>query len=173
MFSKKNPYQMIYIRPMIHDDLHAVQEIQAHCYSSQYLESRQTFECKLTFFPDGCFVAFSDSSYAGYIISHPWKKNIAVPLNTCIESLPECDIFHLHDCAVVPEKRGERIGSLLTEKVVTIAASNGFESVQLISVQKSVRFWSSFGFKPTGSQSIKDSALAKYGTNALLMSLDL
>lgn len=154
---------------MAEKDIPDVYRIQKKCYPPSFIENLQVFNEKRAVYPCGCFVAIANGICVGYIFSHPWTKGNPVPLNR-IYTLPlHCDCLHIHDCSIDPAAREIGIGKQLVDKVFEVARQNQINSIQLISVQKSIFFWERFGF----SVSKKCDDLYAYGMDAVMMFVKL
>ena len=166
---------IVSIHPMMVSDLSDVCKIQQRCYHSSYWEDVEIFAEKIDLFPCGCFVAFVGDLCGGYIFSHPWIKDKAVPLNSLIYPLPSvrCS-YYLHDCSVDPMARGKGIGEKLVKEVMKTACHIGANNMQLVSVQQSQNYWGRFGFVTLKDLSLKSNdCLENYSTDAVMMSLTL
>lgn len=154
----------IQIRYMQEQDLANVAQIQSRAHVEYLHESSDVFRHKLSLFKEGCFVAQCDSSICGYLFSHPWVLECAVPLNT-IYSLPDfCNTFYIHDCSVDPALQKNGIGlQLFTESKKTALIYN-YRSLQLTCINGMQKYWMNLGF--TAVQSV---LTTHYGSNSCLM----
>jgi ribosomal protein S18 acetylase RimI-like enzyme len=149
---------------MIEQDLPDVVQIQSRAHAKNLHESTDVFKHKLSIFKEGCFVAQCNFCICGYLFSHPWITECAVPLNS-VYSLPDfCNTFYIHDCCVDPAFQKKGIGLQLFTESKKIACTYNYRSLQLISINGMQKYWMKMGFTTV------DSALtAHYGSNACLM----
>jgi ribosomal protein S18 acetylase RimI-like enzyme len=145
-------------------DLPAVAQIQSRAHVEYLHESSDVFKHKLSIFKEGCFVAQYDFSICGYLFSHPWVTECAVPLNG-IYSLPDCcNTFYIHDCSVDPAFQKKGIGLQLFTESKKTALTYNYQSLQLISINGMQTYWMNLGFTTVHSV-----LTTHYGSNACLM----
>jgi ribosomal protein S18 acetylase RimI-like enzyme len=159
------------IRPATTNDASEYVYIETDAYASEFLESPNTFFTKLRTFPLGCKIADVTGQSVAYLICHPWTYANPPKLNSDEFILPPSpDVFFIHSVTVrrAYQKRG--IGSALAKEAIAIGQKHGFSLFTLISVQYSIYFWKTLGFKQVESlpQSIHQ-ALANYGDSAAFM----
>ena len=107
----------------------------------------------------------------GYALVHAIGDPDQPPsLNTAGRSSPAHTPEHvfIHDVSVLPEYRDKRYGSQLVSHVLLEAQQGGAQTVTLISVQGSQKFWEGHGFACTGKQW---ECLHSYGAGAVHMAL--
>jgi len=146
-------------------DAKALLAIQALAYPPSHHESWAVLGRRLQLWPQGCWVAEDGDRLLGYVLSHPWRQDRAVPLHGVLEALPETpDAYHLHDLALHPDARGRGAAAQLVERVLQAAAAAGLGTLTLVAVQGSKPFWERMGFTR------RDAALAAdYGADAVAM----
>lgn len=160
----------IEIRQMRADDLPAVLEIQAACYTELVPESMQSLRAKLCACPLTCFVALLHGRTVGYLIALRWQFSSPPELNadTCtLPSSPDC--LYLHDLAVSPEARNAGAGDALVGSFLENLMKSDLQRASLVAVQNSARYWERFGFRVVPpSASLKDK-LSTYGKSVEYM----
>ncbi|NLD93211.1 MAG: GNAT family N-acetyltransferase [Fibrobacter sp.] len=154
----------IHIRYMHEQDLPDVVQIQYRAHAKSLHESPDVFYHKQSIFNDGCFVAECDSGICGYLFSHPWITEYAVPLNS-IYSLPDvCNTFYIHDCSVDPDFQKQGIGLRLFIESKKTALTLNYHSLQLTCIKGMQNYWTNLGFTI-----VPGVATRCYGDNACLM----
>jgi GNAT superfamily N-acetyltransferase len=154
------------LRAMRMDDLDAVLRIQREAYGDDYQESAQVLGRKLRLAPDACWFAERDGVGLGYVFAHPWSAD-APRLHAPIVTLPPvADHGFLHDLAVSPRARGERLGGRLFAQVLDWSRAAGHRGLQLVALADAVGFWRRLGFVPC-AQALPEG----YGKGAVLMRL--
>jgi len=153
---------------MQEQDLPDVIQIQNRAHAEHLHESSDVFEHKLSIFKEGCYVAQCNFNICGYLFSHPWIKDCAVPLNS-IYSLPDiCNTFYIHDCSVDPAFQKKGIGLQLFTESKKTALTRKYQSLQLISINGMEKYWMNLGFTATNNV-----LTACYGSNARLMQANI
>lgn len=136
-------------RPMAAVDLPAVCAIADRIHLA-YPEDDAVFAERFHLYPEGCATLVCDGKPAAYAVTHPWRYAEPPALNVMLGALPEPPTtYYIHDIALLPETRGTGAGSAIVEAVIAHAASTGVPNVSLVAVNKSVPFWSRFGFEVT------------------------
>lgn len=155
-------------RPMTAADMPAVVAI-ADRVHVDYPEDDAVLEERLQLFPDGCAILECDGKTAAYAITHPWRYAEPPELNVMLGTLPEPPTtYYIHDIAMLPETRGIGAGSAIVEAVIAEAAASGTSNVSLVAVNKSVPFWSRFGFEVIDVPSLRTKLLS-YDADARFM----
>lgn len=132
-------------RPMRSGDLPNVVEI-ADQVHPDYPESGLVFASRLVLFPAGCFMAEGDGQLLGYCFAHPGKLGDPPPLNAVVPLPDQPDCLYLHDLALMPEARGQRLGEAMVAMLVDLARAQGFDRIALTAVSNSWRFWERHNF---------------------------
>jgi len=154
-------------------DVPAVLAVQAECYAPALHESAQAFQAKLraTRGLHCSFLAVQGGKTLGYVVS--------VPVDD--DQLPGLDApdwaparaprtLYLHDLAVSPAGRAQRLGHKLVEQVLRRARDMGLDQVALVAVQGSQDYWQRLGFAEAASLSeAMKTKLASFGPEARLM----
>ncbi|MFT9258841.1 MAG: GNAT family N-acetyltransferase [Acetobacter sp.] len=155
---------------MTPDDLVPVLQLAGTCYPD-YPEDAAIFAERLALAPEGCFVLERDGRLAGYLVSHPWKGALSVPLNTLLTHLPRLpDRWYIHDLAVADTARGgghARAGIALAENQ---ARRRGLAWLSLTAIGPAVPFWLRQGFSPEPTCAKERAILAQYDASARLLS---
>lgn len=103
---------------------------------------------RLRLHPEGCALLVLHGKPCGYAVTHPWRYADPPALNTMIGELPEKPTtYYIHDFALLPEARGSGAGSAMANALIARAEALGISNVSLVAVNKSVPFWSRFGFE--------------------------
>src|SRR4051794_7638055 len=94
---------------MSEQDIPAVMQIQAECYSLLMQESETVFRARLALTPATCWIWSADVQGAGaYLFSYPSSKDIVTALDHPFKIPAAPDCLYLHDLAVAPGARGRR-----------------------------------------------------------------
>ncbi|MCY0966792.1 GNAT family N-acetyltransferase [Parathalassolituus penaei] len=138
------PYQ---IRPLQVSDLSAVMTIQARCYLDIEPERPEVMASKLAIPAHACLACESSQGLAAYLLCHPWVMGDIPALDT-ISTCPPAGqpCFYLHDLAVDPGARGQKLAQRLVQQALQIARDQGLDHAALVAVQGSLPFWRSLGF---------------------------
>jgi len=134
-------------------------------------EDIAVMENRQTLFPQGCFVAQGTDNLLGYAISHPSVIGEPAPLNTIIKLPGNADCLFLHDIALAEASRGLGLGSQIVPLLTKTAKEAGFDRLGLVSVNNSLGFWQSQGFKVLTPDEKLRTKLETYGEDAAYMVL--
>ncbi len=155
-------------------DVPAVLALQAQCYAPQFHESADAFEAKLraTRGLHCSFLAVMGDQPVGYVVSLPVDDD-QLPALDAPEWAPARAprTLYLHDLAVSPQGRAQRLGHKLVEQVLRRARDMGLLSVALVAVQESGAYWERLGFTETPAplaDGLRDK-LQSFGPDARLM----
>lgn len=155
-------------RPMVAGDFKAVSKLASDIHVD-YPESDQVLQEKLKLFPEGCYILAEGDLISGYLLSHPWKRYDAPPLDSFLEMLPPSqDTYYIHDLAVAASARGHGMAEEIVEKIVQLAQSRKLASVSLVAVGDSKGFWGHQKFEIINTADLKK-RLETYGTLANYM----
>lgn len=123
--------------------------IQRLCYGPELNESAAAFLRKQALFPEGCLGAWDNGRLCGYVFSHPWKTGKTVQLESASDTVPaDADCLYIHDLAVAPSHRKQKVGRSILSELFKTAAQKGWMQFALVAVQESEGFWSRWGFEP-------------------------
>jgi len=159
------------IQPIYAEDWPQILEVQRQGYSDLEPESLEVLQSKWVISPSTCFVAKTNNDeVSGYLLSHPWFEDDFPKLGEVIATTPKTtgNLF-LHDTCVSPNYSDSGIGSALVEYLLSIAKAEGFTSVTLISVQKTIAFWTKHGFTHVNNTEVN----RYYGEGSYSMNLQL
>ncbi len=158
-------------------DVPAVMALQAECYGPAYLESAAAFEAKLraTRGLHCSYLAVDGDRTLGYVVSLPIGREGLPALDaTEVERAVAPDSLYLHDLAVSPAGRAQRLGHKLVQQVVQRAQDMGLRQISLVAVQGSADYWQRLGFRDDhASSAALAHQLASFGPDARLMRRDL
>ena len=152
------------------DNIEDVLRIQAACYLNTPLEQAEVFTSRARIFPSGALVALSCSNVAGYVFCHPIRMSEPPALNDTEYTLDGADSFYVHDLAIDPAYRGNKIASRLVEEVFSIALQCAFDTICLTAVEGSFSFWEKYGFR---EQELLPGTIKSYGAQAIPLSCSL
>lgn len=148
-------------RSLRHTDLPALAEL-ADRIHPDHPESPEALASHLRLFPAGCFFA---EGGLGYCLSHPGIVGAPPALDTILTALPERpDCLYLHDLALLPAARGQRLGEAMVARLAEVARAHDLDRIALTAVSKSWGFWEHQGFERRAC-----AALAGYGPAAVYM----
>ena len=143
-----------------------IEQVQHAAYGDAFPESIAVLKSKVAASPQTCFVCIDDQQVVvGYLISHPYHKGSTPKLHQTMTIIDSVHL-HLHDLAITTTSQGQGLPTLLLNHLFTVLNTMTYQSISLISVQDSAKFWGKFGF-------ISDNTLATpttYGDNAVCMS---
>ena len=111
----------------------------------------------------------------GYAIALPWHSSRAPQWNhatastggPAAASAPDC--VYLHDFAIAPAHRGQRLAALLLRQVLQNARAAGLRQAVLVAVQGADAWWLRHGFTPAAPPQ----PLASFGAAAVWMTRGL
>jgi GNAT superfamily N-acetyltransferase len=139
-----------------------------------HFEARACFEERLGLFAQGCFVLASDGAVKGYLIAYPWEAASVPPLNSLVGSLPETrELFYLHDLALHPDVRGQGHARPIVERLAHDIRSQGARRIALVSVNDTLGFWRTMGFRPVTAGAAITRKLESYGEGSTYMVREL
>ena len=131
-------------RSMCQYDIKKVHEISLAPWGEEYYESIEMFQDKYNFYPNGCFVYEKENKVQGYVISHPWSKNIIPKLNKLLD-IVDINTYYIHDIVIVPELRGNHLADEIIQNIL-----KNKRSVCLVAISYGIQqYWEKFGFKKT------------------------
>lgn len=161
------------IRRAWRDDLNAILQIQARCYTAIVPESPCSMGAKLAAAPDSCFVASrADGVPVAYLLALPWRFDNPPHLDaqTC-QPPADADTLHLHDLAVIPEARGSGAADALVGAFMAALVASRLGRASLIAIQGSAGWWARHGFETVTATPALAEHLAGYGPDARYMRL--
>ncbi len=144
-------------------DLGAIDRLAAQVHPD-YPERPAVFANRLALHPSGVRLAERDGVPVGYAIGHPWR-GAAPLLDHVLPALPDApDQYWLHDVALLPEMRGQRLGRAALLLLRADALGCGLRRMRLAAVGDAMPYWSEAGFRP-----IADPLPECYGDGAIAM----
>jgi ribosomal protein S18 acetylase RimI-like enzyme len=124
----------ILIRKAREQDISAVAEIDAEAFSAYgTAEKPETFELRLTAFPQGFIILVADNEIAAYGCSEKWltEREPGLDENPLTTHQPDGRIFCITAMAVKTKFRGEGYSLLMLDKLIEIAHSEGCRKIVL------------------------------------------
>jgi ribosomal protein S18 acetylase RimI-like enzyme len=125
---------MILIRNVRDQDISAVAEIDAEAFSPHGTAQKpETFQLRLTAFPDGFIILVADNEIAAYGCSEKWltERKPGLDENPLATHQPEGRIFCITALAVKTKYRGRGYSLLVLDKLIEIAHREGCKKIVL------------------------------------------
>lgn len=161
------------IRPITDADLPGMLAVQQACYGNALLEPAEALASRWARSPALCLVAVHGTQVVGYLLSHAWHAWAPPKLHV---PLPPADatyadrVWFVHDMAIAPAGRGQRLGERLHAAAGAAARAQGLHRSRLVAVQGAEAFWRRLGYRPASADAAQQQALrAVYGDDAQLM----
>ncbi|WP_291295156.1 GNAT family N-acetyltransferase [Elioraea sp.] len=144
--------------------LPAVAALEVLCHAPLPPEGEALFVERLALFPRGCLVVTDQEGLAGYAVAHPARRGEPPHLGETLGALPAgADCLHLHDLALHPRVRGQRLPGGAVALLVALARAEGLARLSLVAVHGTAPLWARQGFAPA------EAALHGYGGGAVYM----
>lgn len=124
--------EKILVRNARDQDLPAVAEIDAEAFSPHgTAEKPETFQLRLTAFPDGFIILVADNEIAAYGCSEKWltEREPGLDENPMETHQPEGRILCITAMAVKMKYRGRGYGLLILDKLIEIAHREGCRKI--------------------------------------------
>ncbi len=124
----------ILVRNAREQDIPAVIEIDAEAFSSYgTAEMPETFQQRLTAFPNGFIILIADNEIAAYGCSEKWltEQQPGLDENPFVTHQPDGRIFCITGMAVKTKYRGRGYGLLVLDKLMEIAHNEGCRKIVL------------------------------------------
>ena len=124
----------ILVRNAREQDIPAVAEIDAEAFSPHgTAEKPETFQLRLTAFPNGFIILIADNEIAGYGCSEKWltEREPGLDENPLKTHQPDGRIFCITGMAVKTKYRGRGYGLLILDKLMEIAHNEGCRKIVL------------------------------------------
>lgn len=159
------------IRPAAARDLPGILAVQQACYGDGFLESGEALASRWARSPAMCLVALKGPEVVGYLLSHAWHAWAPPKLHVPLPAADTADVlWFVHDMAIAPEGRGQRLGERLYAAARAAAHAQGLRQSRLVAVQGADAFWRRLGYQPVAVETSQLEALrAIYGNDAELM----
>ncbi|MRT00407.1 GNAT family N-acetyltransferase [Ralstonia pickettii] len=161
----------ITIRPIVAEDLAGILAVQQACYGEGFLEPGDALASRWARSPALCLVALRGGEVIGYLLSHAWHAWTLPKLHVPLPVADAADVlWFVHDMAIAPAGRGQRLGEQLYAIAIASAHAQGLRESRLVAVQGADAFWRRLGYQ---SADLDEGALARlrtvYGEKAYLM----
>jgi ribosomal protein S18 acetylase RimI-like enzyme len=124
----------VLVRNARDQDIPAVAEIDAEAFSPYgTAEKPETFQLRLTAFPNGFIILVADNEIAGYGCSEKWltERNPGLDENPLATHQPDGRIFCITGMAVKMKYRGRGYSLLVIDKLMEIAHNEGCRKIVL------------------------------------------
>jgi ribosomal protein S18 acetylase RimI-like enzyme len=124
----------ILVRNAREQDIPAVIEIDAEAFSSYgTAEMPETFQQRLTAFPNGFIILIAENEIAAYGCSEKWltEQQPGLDENPFVTHQPDGRIFCITGMAVKTKYRGRGYGLLVLDKLMEIAHNEGCRKIVL------------------------------------------
>jgi ribosomal protein S18 acetylase RimI-like enzyme len=124
----------IIVRNAREQDIPAVADIDAEAFSPyETAEKKETFQLRLTAFPDGFIILIAEHEIAAYGCSEKWltEREPGLDENPLTTHQPHGRIFCITAMAVKMKFRGRGYGLLVLDKLIEIAHSEGCRKIVL------------------------------------------
>jgi len=159
------------IRPIIADDLPGILAVQQACYGDGFLEPGDALASRWARSPAMCLVALHGAKVVGYLLSHAWHAWAPPKLHVSLPAADTADVlWFVHDMAIAPAGRGQRLGERLYATACEAAQAQGLRQSRLVAVQGADVFWRRLGYRPAAIEAEALATLrAIYGADAELM----
>ena len=139
----------ILVRNARDQDISAVAEIDSEAFSPYgTAEKPETFQLRLTAFPNGFIILVADNEIAAYGCSEKWltEREPGLDENSLATHEPDGRIFCITGMAVRLKDRGRGYGLLVLDKLIEIARSEGCRQI-VVETTQAQGFYLQRGFK--------------------------
>jgi len=159
------------IRPIVADDLPGILAVQQACYGAGFLEPGDALASRWARSPAMCLVALRGAEVVGYLLSHAWNAWAPPKLHAPLPAANAADVlWFVHDMAIAPAGRGQRLGERLYATACAAAQAQGLRQSHLVAVQGADAFWRRLGYQSAAIDTAQAAALHSiYGNDAQLM----
>jgi ribosomal protein S18 acetylase RimI-like enzyme len=124
----------ILVRNAREQDMFAVEEIDTEAFSSYgTAEKPETFQRRLTAFPNGFIILVADNEIAAYGCSEKWltEREPGIDENPLVSHQPDGRIFCITAMAVKAKYRRRGYGYIILDKLIEIAHNEGCRKIVL------------------------------------------
>jgi [ribosomal protein S18]-alanine N-acetyltransferase len=124
----------IIVRNVRDQDISAVADIDAEAFSPHgTTEKPETFQRRLTAFPDGFVILIAENEIAAFGSSEKWltEREPILDENALVSHQPDGRIFCITAMAVKKKYRGRGYGLLVLDKLIEIAHNEGCRKIVL------------------------------------------
>ncbi len=156
---------------MVVSDIDRLIEIELKVYSGSLYEEADFFLNRIRLAPEFCWVVENQQGVQGYLISYPWAYLELPQLNLVVDRLPKyADCWFIHDCAIMPDCRGQGLAERLLHQAENVAVKAGLHFSGLIALSSAVAYWQNKGYDLVMlSDSVLIKKLSGYGAGACYM----
>lgn len=163
------------IRPVAESDLPGILAVQQACYGDGFLEPGDALASRWARSPAMCLVALDGAEVVGYLLSHAWHAWAPPKLHVPLPVADTADmLWFVHDMAIAPAGRGQRLGERLYATACASAQAQGLWQSRLVAVQGADVFWRRLGYQSANLERTQLTALRTiYGDDAQLMERQL
>ena len=158
----------ILVRNAREQDIPAVAEIDAEAFSSYgTAEEAETFQLRLTAFPNGFIILIAENEIAAFGCSEKWltEREPGLDEDPFKTHQPDGKIFCIRAMAVKKKYRGRGYGLLILDKLMEIAHLEGCKKI-VLETTHAQGLYVKRGFKTVGRRT-------EHGIRLDVMSLDL
>lgn len=160
----------IWVRSMLKNDLEDLIRIQRSAYPPEFNESLDVFSERLQVCSATAWVAEMSEKVCAYLIGYRSRLGNITALSDVFVPSAEGDTLYLHDLALDPVARGQKIAQHLLRQAEDFSLAQGCKYMALVSVQNTSGFWEKQGFASVGELSPEQSrVLATYSGDAIYM----
>ena len=124
----------ILVRNAREQDMFAVEEIDTEAFSAYgTAEKPETFQRRLTAFPNGFIILVADNEIAAYGCSEKWltEREPGIDENPLVSHQPDGRIFCITAMAVKVKYRRRGYGYIILDKLIEIAHNEGCRKIVL------------------------------------------
>ena len=124
----------VLIRNAREQDIPSVAEIDAEAFSAyKTAEKPETYQLRLTAFPDGFIILVAENEIAAYGCSEKWltEREPGLDENAVVSHQPEGRILCITAMAVKTKFRGRGYGLLVLDKMIEVAHREGCKKIVL------------------------------------------
>lgn len=157
------------IRPLEPADLPAAVDLQLQTYPPFLVEDEAIFRNRIDMAAGYCLAAWQDGALVGYLLAHGWQRQSPPPLGALLADAAGNDVLFIHDLAVSPTQRGQRIGQQLIARAFEQAVRDGLRRAELIAVEGAAEYWRGLGFAEEAGSAALAEKLRPYGAQARWM----
>ena len=158
----------ILVRNAREQDLPAVAEIDAEAFLSyRAAEEPETFQLRLTAFPNGFIILVAENEIAGFGCSEKWltERERGVDEDPFVTHQPDGKIFFITAMAVKMKCRGRGYGLIILDKLMETAHLEGCKKI-VVETADAQGLYQKRGFETVGHRT-------QGGTSLDVMALDL
>ncbi|MEC7119926.1 MAG: GNAT family N-acetyltransferase [Pseudomonadota bacterium] len=160
---------MFRVRRMQAEDVLGMMAVQLASYQPEYHESLAILQSRYVASPQTAWVALDADGVCGYVVGYDSRLGKLTTLHADFQSDPQPNCLYLHDLAIHPRAKGQRLAEQLIGQVMSSAQAKNYQGLALVAVQGSVVFWQKQGFSVTTLTQSTAQQLASYGSAACYM----